>query len=59
MSTLMFCHQCQEVTKGIGCTRRGVCGKTSDVSNLQDVFIYMLKGLSFYNLEAKGRSRHE
>ncbi len=53
MSVQMFCHQCQEAAKGTGCTRRGVCGKTSDVSNLQDTFLYILKGLSFYNLEAK------
>ncbi|QEK12999.1 hydroxylamine reductase [Crassaminicella thermophila] len=49
----MFCHQCQEAAKCIGCTTRGVCGKTSDVSNLQDLLIYLLKGLSMYNLEAK------
>jgi len=49
----MFCHQCQEAAKGVGCTVRGVCGKTDDVSNLQDLVIYLLKGLSAYNLEAK------
>ena len=49
----MFCHQCQEAAKGVGCTVRGVCGKTEDVSNLQDLVIYLLKGLSAYNLEAK------
>lgn len=53
MSTQMFCHQCQEAAKGIGCTVKGVCGKTEDVSNLQDLVIYLLKGLSAYNLEAK------
>jgi len=53
MSGSMFCHQCQEAAKGTGCTVRGVCGKTSEVSNLQDVLIYVLKGISFYNLEAK------
>ncbi|KAB3535527.1 hydroxylamine reductase [Alkaliphilus pronyensis] len=49
----MFCHQCQEAAKNTGCTVRGVCGKTSDVSNLQDLLIYVLKGLATYNLEAK------
>lgn len=53
MNTQMFCHQCQEAAKGVGCTVRGVCGKTDDVSNLQDLVIYLLKGLSAYNLEAK------
>ncbi|MGF7058028.1 hydroxylamine reductase [Brassicibacter mesophilus] len=49
----MFCYQCQETAKGTGCTMRGVCGKTSDVANLQDLLIYSLKGISFYNLKAR------
>jgi len=49
----MFCYQCQETAKGSGCTMRGVCGKTSDVANLQDLLIYSLKGISFYNQKAK------
>ena len=43
----MFCFQCQETAKGSGCTIVGVCGKTSDVSNLQDLLIYATKGVSF------------
>ena len=49
----MFCYQCQETAKGTGCTIRGVCGKTKDVANLQDLLIYVLKGISIFNLEAK------
>ena len=49
----MFCFQCQETAKGTGCTMRGVCGKTSDVANLQDLLIYTLKGISAYALEAR------
>lgn len=49
----MFCYQCQETAKGSGCTLRGVCGKTADVANLQDLLIYSLKGISFYNNKAK------
>ncbi|SDK74667.1 hydroxylamine reductase [Natronincola ferrireducens] len=49
----MFCYQCQEAAKGTGCTVRGVCGKTNDVANLQDLLIYTLKGISIYNVEAK------
>ncbi|WP_352418128.1 hydroxylamine reductase [Proteiniborus sp.] len=49
----MFCYQCQETSKGTGCTLRGVCGKTADVANLQDLLIYSLKGISFYNNKAK------
>jgi len=44
----MFCYQCQETVKSKGCTIRGVCGKPDEVSNLQDVLLYSLKGLSLY-----------
>jgi hydroxylamine reductase len=49
----MFCYQCQETAKGSGCTMRGVCGKTADVANLQDLLIYTLKGISAYALKAR------
>jgi hydroxylamine reductase len=49
----MFCYQCQEAAKGKGCTTGGVCGKTSDVSNLQDLLIYVLKGISIFNVKAR------
>ena len=49
----MFCYQCQEASQGIGCTVRGVCGKTDDVANLQDLLIFTLKGISFLNLKAR------
>lgn len=42
----MFCYQCQEAAGGKGCTIRGVCGKTQDVAQLQDLLIYTLKGLA-------------
>ena len=42
----MFCYQCQETAKGIGCTIKGVCGKSEDVSNLLDLLIYVSKGIS-------------
>jgi hydroxylamine reductase len=42
----MFCYQCQEAAKGIGCNVRGVCGKTEEVAKLQDLLIYTLKGIS-------------
>ena len=42
----MFCYQCQETAKGTGCTVRGVCGKTSDISNLQDLLLFILKGIA-------------
>lgn len=46
----MFCSQCQETALGKGCTKRGVCGKSPEVSNLQDLLIYSLKGISKINL---------
>ncbi len=50
----MFCHQCQEAMKGTGCNLQvGVCGKTSEVANLQDLLIYTLKGVSLYNQQAR------
>jgi len=49
MTDKMFCYQCQETAKGSGCTVRGVCGKTDDVARLQDLLIYLLKGISFYS----------
>jgi hydroxylamine reductase len=49
----MFCFQCQETAKGTGCTVRGVCGKPGEVANMQDLFIYVLKGISFYALMAR------
>ncbi|MBP2640630.1 MAG: hydroxylamine reductase [Firmicutes bacterium] len=49
----MFCYQCQETARGTGCTMRGVCGKTADVANLQDLLIYTLKGIAIYNAEAR------
>jgi hydroxylamine reductase len=45
----MFCFQCQEAAKGIGCTIKGVCGKTDDVSNLQDLLIFVSKGIAILN----------
>ena len=41
----MFCYQCEQTSKGQGCTVAGVCGKTADVSALQDLLVYMLRGL--------------
>ncbi len=50
----MFCHQCQETALNIGCTKKqGVCGKTADVANLQDLFIWVLKGMSVWGLKAR------
>jgi hydroxylamine reductase len=44
----MFCYQCQEALKNVGCTNApaGVCGKDRETANLQDVLTYALKGLA-------------
>lgn len=49
----MFCNQCQEAAKGYGCEIKGVCGKTDDVANLQDLLIFVMKGISYYTLQLR------
>ena len=44
----MFCFQCQETAKNTGCTIKGVCGKDEKASDLMDLLIYVLQGLSIY-----------
>jgi hydroxylamine reductase len=51
----MFCYQCQETAKGTGCTIQGVCGKKDDVANMQDLLMFVLKGISFYTKTARDR----
>ena len=46
MENKMFCFQCQETAGCKGCTVMGVCGKTPEVAGLQDLLIYVTKGLS-------------
>ncbi len=42
----MFCFQCQETAKNQGCTAAGVCGKKADTANLQDLLVYVSKGIA-------------
>lgn len=42
----MFCYQCQETAKNTGCTVKGVCGKNEEVAKLQDLLIYVCKGIA-------------
>ena len=44
----MFCYQCEQTANGKGCTKLGVCGKTPEIANLQDLLIFQLKGISCY-----------
>lgn len=47
----MFCYQCEQTAGGKGCTKMGVCGKTPEIANLQDLLIYQCKGISCYAKE--------
>lgn len=51
MENAMFCYQCEQTFGGKGCTKSGVCGKTPEIANLQDLLIYQLKGISCYAKE--------
>ncbi len=42
----MFCYQCQETLQNRGCTKRGVCGKEDQTANLQDLLVFVLKGIA-------------
>lgn len=46
MSQNMFCYQCQETAGCTGCTHSGVCGKTPDVAAMQDLLVYVTRGIS-------------
>ncbi len=49
----MFCFQCQETAKNQGCTVKGVCGKPEETADLQDLLIYVCKGISVYGEKLK------
>ena len=46
MSQNMFCYQCQETAGCTGCTNSGVCGKTPEVAAMQDLLVYVTRGIS-------------
>ena len=52
----MFCYQCQETARNLGCNVRGVCGKSESLANLFDLLVYGLKGLAYacVHLQEKG-----
>ena len=50
----MFCYQCQETLKNTGCNQKaGMCGKPEEVANLQDLLIFVLKGIAIYSETGK------
>jgi hydroxylamine reductase len=44
----MFCYQCEQTSQCTGCTSVGVCGKTPETASLQDIIVYLTKGISIY-----------
>lgn len=57
MENKMFCYQCQETAGCSGCTHAGVCGKTAKTANLQDLLVYVTRGLAAVatRLRAEGK----
>lgn len=58
MEATMFCNQCQEAACNIGCTKIGVCGKKPDTSALQDVLLYVSKGLARIAVSLRAEGAH-
>lgn len=58
MENKMFCYQCQETAGCTGCTVSGVCGKKPELAAMQDLLVYVTKGLSSVTsqLRAEGKS---
>lgn len=54
----MFCYQCQETSRNLGCTMRGVCGKSETLANLFDLLIYGLKGLAYVSVKLQEKDRY-
>ncbi|PKL91398.1 MAG: hydroxylamine reductase [Candidatus Goldiibacteriota bacterium HGW-Goldbacteria-1] len=53
----MYCNQCQETVKNTACTMKGVCGKNDSTSNLQDLLIFLLQGISYYAEKTGNKDR--
>ena len=58
MENKMFCYQCQETSGCTGCTKFGVCGKSPELANMQDLLIYVTKGLSEVTTRLRKEGKH-
>ena len=58
MEQKMFCYQCQETAGCRGCTQSGVCGKTPDVAAMQDLLVYVSRGICAVTTALRGKG-HE
>ncbi len=55
----MFCYQCEQTAKGIGCTQHGVCGKDATTAKLQDILVHLAKGIAQYAHKARQQGAWE
>jgi hydroxylamine reductase len=53
MESPMFCRQCEQAARGVGCDVMGNCGKDPQVAALLDLMVYGLKGVALYANEAR------
>ena len=53
----MFCFQCQETAKNQACTVKGMCGKPEETADLQDLLIYVCKGIAIYGEKLKEQGK--
>jgi hydroxylamine reductase len=49
----MFCYQCEQTAKGVGCTAFGICGKDPETASLQDLLVHAAKGISMWAHRAR------
>lgn len=57
MDYKMFCYQCQETATCSGCTVSGVCGKKPDTANMQDLLVYVTKGISAVTTQIRAEGK--
>lgn len=57
MDYKMFCYQCQETANCSGCTVSGVCGKKPDTANMQDLLVYVTKGISAVTTQIRAEEK--
>lgn len=57
MDYKMFCYQCQETANCSGCTVSGACGKKPDTANMQDLLVYVTKGISAVTTQIRAEEK--
>ena len=59
MASAMFCRQCEQAARGVGCDVMGNCGKNPEVSALLDLMIHGLQGVALYASKAREAGRKD